>query len=202
MKNALLLLVAVLLTACPTLKLGGVTVSDGSVSATSLTLKAAVVVEETEEVSADAGSMNEGRGLLAVYLPVGWSVAAGRMKSPQESVPRSITPVPQIAVQFGETFPTVPGQWWAFASNTQGVPTGSWTHEVELDITFPKKSKAAEIGVSVGVFNDNLDEVPSPVVFDLTIKGKKATLKARAFKAPPLPGPDPAAGNTDKASAG
>ncbi len=202
MKNALLLALALLLTGCPTLKLNSVTVKDGSISATGLTLKAAVLVEETEEVDAEAGTMNEGRGLLAIYLPVGWSVAAGRMKSPQESVARSLVPVPQIAVQFGETFPTVPGQWWAFASNTQAVPTGKWTHEVELDIKYPKRTKAAELGVSVGVFNDNLDEVPAPVIFDLKVKGKKATLQGRAFEATPMPGPDPAKANTDKASAG
>ena len=111
-------------------------------------------------------------------------------------------PVPQIAVQFGEAFPDVPGEWWAFGSNTQTVPTGSWLHDVELDLTFPKKTKTSELGVSVSIFQDNLDEVPAPQIFDVAIKGKKATLTPRAFEGGALPEADPTKGNSDKASAG
>jgi hypothetical protein len=202
MRRTLLLFVALsLLAGCPTVTLSKIVLKDGSVTATSLTLQAEVIVEETEEVDAEAGSANEGRAVVALYLPQGWNVSAARMKSPQESATRKLIPVPQSAVQFGETFPDVPGQWWAFASNTQTVLTGKFVHNVELDVTFPKKSKGAEVGVIIAVLADDMDEVPAPQVFDIGLKGKKGTMKARAFEGA-VPAADPAAGNTDKASAG
>ena len=197
-----LLVALVLLAGCPTVKLTSVDVKEGSVSATGLTLSAKVTVEETEAVEPGAEASNEGRAVVGLYLPMGWTVAAARVKSPQESTARRLVPVPQSAVQFAETFPQTPGQWWAFASNTQSVATGSWVHDVELDLTFPKKTKAGELGMSVSVLQETMDEVAAPLIYDVTVKGKKATLKARAFEGKALPAADPAAGNSDKASAG
>jgi hypothetical protein len=196
------LLALALLGGCPTVKLSGVGVKDGSVGPTGLTLTAQVTVQETEEVTEEGASSNAGRALIAVYLPTGWAVSAARLKSPQESTARRLTPIPQTAIQFGETFPQVPGQWWAFGSNSQSVPTGTWVHEVELDLTYPKRTKAGELGVSVSLLQETLDEVPAPQIYDVAIQGKKATLEPRAKEAPAMPGPDPAAGNSDKASAG
>ena len=197
----LLFLVVVFVAGCPTVKLNKVAVKDGSVSPTGLTLAAEVEVQETEEVDTEAGSANEGRALIAIFLPRGWAVSGARMKSPQESTTRRLIPVPQIALQFGETFPDVPGEWWAFGSNTQSVLTGTFIHGVELDLTFPKKTKAGELGLSVGILQDTLDEVPAPLIYDVVIKGKKATLKARAFEGGAMPEADPTAYNNDKASA-
>lgn len=199
---ALLITVLALLAGCPTVKLGKVAVKDGSVTATGFTVAADVEVEETEEVDVESESASDGRALFAIFLPRGWSVAGARMKSPQESTTRRLVPVPQAAVQVGEMFPDVAGDWWAFASNTQTVPTGKWMHSAELDIVYPKKTKAGQVGLSVSVMQDSLDEVPAPQIFDVAIKGKKVTLTARGFEGGGLPEPDPAAGNGDKASAG
>lgn len=198
----LLFAAAALLAGCPTVKLSSFGILDGSVTPTSLTFAAQVEVEETEEVNVEEGTGQEGRAFIAVFIPRGWTVSGARAMSPQESTPRALIPAAQSAVQLGEMFPQVEGEWWAFASNTQSVATGKFLHGVELDVTFPKKSKGTTLGVTAGIFQDKLEEVPSPTIYDLAIKGKKATLTVKPTQGGALPGADPAAGSSDKASAG
>ena len=171
-----LLPLVIALAGCPTIKLGDVAVKGGSVSSTGFTLTADLLVEEKDATEGEDSTPQTGRGMLALNLPVGWTVAAARVKSPQESAVRTLVPVPQAAIAHAETFPLESGAWWAFASNEQAVPQGAWTYPVELDITIPKKTKSGAFGLSAGIFKETLDELVAPAKFEITFKGKKATL--------------------------
>lgn len=209
MRNAARLLAAsavlatVLLAGCPTVVLSNVGLKDGSVSPAGFTLTATVIAEELDDTTAEGATPTEGRGLIGVLLPAGWKVTAARMKSPTEGSVRTLVGVPQAAAAYGHSFPQDPGEWWAFASNTQAISTGRWTYEVELDVTVPKKTKGGLVGVSAGVFNDSFDELPAPAKYDVVLKGKKGTLTATSGAPAAAPTPEPATpASNDKASAG
>lgn len=192
------LLLFALVAGCPTLKLGEVKVKDGSASATGFTLQATVIVEETDETEGPDQTRQSGKGLLGVHLPAGWAVKEARMKAPTESTVRTLWAAPQAAGAYSESFPATGGVWWAFSSATQEIPKGLHTYTVEVDVTVPKKTKAGALGVSATVLSDDLKDLPAPVAFDVTIKGKNVSLAKRGA-APVAPSQT---GDGGKASSG
>lgn len=198
-----------LLPGCPTVTLGHVAIKAGSVSTTGFTLTTTIVVEEVDATDGES-TPQEGRGLLGVLLPVGWVVTDARLTSPMETSVRKLVAVPQAALVFGETFPAEPGQWWAFGSNTQTIPQGRYEYLAEITVQVPKKTKGGLIGLSAGVWTDALDELGSPVKYEVGLKGKKGTLTATAGAAAgaaaPLVAPveeaPPGKGGNDKTSGG
>ena len=192
-----------LLVGCPELSLGPLTVKDGSVDATKVTLTAEITVTEADETEGADQQRQSGRALLGVQLPAGWTVTAARMRSPRETVDRALFASPQGAAALAEGFPTAEGVWWGFTSPSQEIPQGSWPYSLEIDIERPKKAKAGLVGVSVSVLNDDLSDLSAPRQYDLAFKGKSATLSARK----PLSGgtafPEPAPeDDTSKAPTG
>lgn len=178
----LLLLIAcggLLLQACPTITLSSVAIKDGSVTATGFTLTAEVVVEEVDETEGEDATASEGRGLIGLDLPAGWTVTGARIKSPQEGSTRTLIATPQAAAAFGEAFPLDPGQWWAWATITQSVPKGRWIHQLELDIEIPKKTKGGPIGLSVGAFSEDMKELVAPTWYDAKLKARRIVLTPR-----------------------
>jgi hypothetical protein len=131
--------------------------------------------------------LSSGRGLVGLYLPQGWKVRAARVQSPQESAVRAMYAAPQTAVSFAESFPRVPGEWWAYASSQQAIPKGSWTYLIEFDVETPKKPTAGPVGVAVGVFTENAPELPAPNEYRLRLLGKGGRLE-------PVLGGEPAGG--------
>jgi hypothetical protein len=188
-----------LMQACPTVTLGKVAIKDGSVTATGLTITAEVVVEELEDTEGEEATASDGRGLIGLDLPAGWAVTGARVQSPNESSVRSLIAAPQAAVAFGEAFPLEPGQWWAWATVTQTVPKGRWVHQLEFDVTFPKKSQGGPIGISAGTFSEDLKELASPVWYDAKLKARRIVLTPRAGSPTPAatqPEPPAKGGNT------
>ncbi len=197
----LLLTLPLLLTGCPTLKLGSVGLKDGSVKAGNFTLTAQVLVQELDDTTSEGATPQEGRGMIGVLLPPGWTVAAARVKSPFEDSVRKLIPVPQVAAAFGETFPKEEGAWWTFASNTVAIPTGDYVFDVEIDVVAGKKAKSGTIGVAAGQFSEDLSELPAPLKFEMALKGKgKLTPIGNAIKLTPPPEAEPA--DTSKVPAG
>ncbi len=197
-----------LLQACPTVTLGNVTIKEGSVTATGFTIAAEVVVEEVDDTEGQDATASEGRGLIALDLPVGWKVTGARIKSPQEGSVRALIAAPQAAAAFGETFPLEPGQWWAWATINQSVPKGRWVHELEFDIEFPKKTKGGAVGLSVGTFSEDMKELVAPTWFDAKLKARRVVLTPRdgapaaAPDEPPTKGTNTADDPNAKASGG
>ncbi|MCK6527992.1 hypothetical protein L6R50_10670 [Myxococcota bacterium] len=172
---AALALLALALAGCPTLRIGDVGVSNAT--ARGFTLTAAVVVEETEDPTEPDGKPAEGRGILALHLPRGWDVTAARVAIPGEGLPRALIPSPQGAATFAESFPTAPGEWWAFTAPPQKVPKGTHTYPIELDVTVPKRTRGGPIGIAASVLEDKPDDLPAPREYLLTLAGKKASLE-------------------------
>jgi hypothetical protein len=188
--------------ACPTLKLGAISVRSGSVGATSLILDLSVLVEETDPVGTpDGGEPQSGRGMVALELPIGWTVTRATMSSPLEQTPRALIPAPQAAVAFGEAFPETGGAFWALASSTQTIPQGSHAYPVEIEVSFPKRSKGGKIGIAAAIFQDQMTDLPAPQEFELAIRGRNATLAPRQRLDGSLPDAMPDA-PSDKAPSG
>lgn len=184
-----------LLQACPSVTLGNVAIKDGSVTATGFTMTAEVIVEELDDTEGQDATASEGRGLIGLDLPVGWTVTGARIKSPQEGSVRALIAAPQAAPAFGEAFPLDPGQWWAWATINQAVPKGRWVHQLEFDIQFPKKTKGGAVGLSVGTFSEDLKELVAPTWFEAKLKARRVVLTPRdgaPATAPADPGTAPA----------
>lgn len=199
----IVLVLAILFTlaGCPQLKLGDVGLKAGTVKGGSFTLTAQVHVTEVDDTTAEGATPQEGRGMIGLMLPPGWTVADARMSSPFEGSVRRLIPVPQVAAAFGQTFPQETGHWWTFASNTIAIPTGDHTFDVEVDVVAGKKAKGGVIGVAAGQLSEDLSELPAPTKFDLSLKGKGTLTVVGAGPAVSLP-PEPAPANADKASGG
>lgn len=196
---ALFATAALLSTGCPTLNLSQVQILPGSVSRSGLTLQATVVVEETDATTGEGNTPAEGKGVIGVHLPVGWSVARGRVQVPGEPMQRALYAAPQAAVAMAQSFPQTPGQWWAFASNSQTIQQGQHTYSVELDLVPPKKAKETLLGVTATVLTDDLTEIPAPLQYKLLLKGKKSKLVPHQA-APAMPEPAPEAETSPKVS--
>jgi hypothetical protein len=193
-----LFVLGLLLSACPTVTLGSVGIKDGSVTAEGFTLTAEVVVEEVDDTEGEDATASEGRGILALELPAGWSVAAARIESPGEGVVRALTPVPQAAVSFAEIFPLEPGLWWTWATTNQTVAKGRWIHRVEFDIVFPKKTRGGDIGIAAGIFKEDMTELPAPHKYAAKLKGRKVVLAPLDPTIAPAPATAPADAPTDQ----
>jgi hypothetical protein len=177
------LVVLLTLPACPTIRLGELRIQ--SLQGSTLTLAATVTVEKAPpEGEGDPAATDDGRGLVAVYVPEGWRVSSVRTRMPDETPFRALAPSAQSAVSFQENFPAVPGHFWAFASPEQKIAVGTWTYPLEITVELPKKAKGGQVGVAVGVFADKLEGPPAPDEYALEIKGKKATLR-RLLAGPP-----------------
>jgi len=194
---ALLLSLLLVAVGCPTLKLGEVKVK--SSTATTFTLEATVIVEETDDTEGPDQTRQSGKGLLGVHLPAGWTVAAARMKAPNESTDRTLWAAPQAAGAYSESFPNTGGSWWAFSSATQEIPKGLHTYSVEVDVVMPKKTKAGALGLSATILSDDLKDLPAPVAFDVGVKGKTVTLAKKGMSVSPAPSQQ---GDTGKAPSG
>jgi len=197
------LLLLVVLAACPTIKLGDVGLKAGTVKGGAFTLTARLHVQETDDTAAEGATPQEGKGMIGLLLPAGWTVADARVTSPLGTSVRRLIPVPQVAAAFGETFPQEPGAWWAFASNTVAIPTGDHVFDVEVDIVAGKKAKGGVIGVSAAQLSEDLSELPAPLKFEVVLKGK-GSIKAAAGAPGSLATPPPPVetGNDGKASGG
>ncbi|MCP4868305.1 MAG: hypothetical protein GY898_06275 [Proteobacteria bacterium] len=189
------------LNGCPELSLGNVGLKAGTVKGGSFTVTAQIHVTEVDDTTAEGATPQEGRGMIGIMLPPGWTVADARMSSPFEGSVRRLIPVPQVAAAFGQTFPQETGHWWTFASNTIAIPTGSHTFDVEVDVVAGKKAKGGVIGVAAGQLSEDLSELPAPRKFDLSLKGKGSLTAVGGATSVSLP-PEPEPANTDKASGG
>ncbi len=177
----------VVLAACPTLKLGNVTVAETAPKDATFTLAVEVVVEETEVTDGESGQPASGRGVLGIHLPPAWTVSAARMKAPHEPVARRAYPSPLAAAVFADTFPTVTDTWWAFASPEQTIQQGKHLYRAELDVV-AGKDKGGDVGVLLTILQDNMTEIPAPAGYRVTIKGKKTTIAATTGAAAPATG--------------
>ena len=187
-RSLLVLPLLALLTACPTVKLGTVAVSDTAPKKGTFTLAMDVVVEETDPTDGENGQPASGRGVMGLHLPDGWSVVAARMKSPTEPVMRRLYPSPQSAGVFADTFPTVEDPWWAFSSPEQTIQQGKHTYRAEYDILVGGKAKAGDIGLLMTILQDDMTDLPAPSEFSVAMKGKKAVLKSKGTGAAATPG--------------
>jgi hypothetical protein len=191
------------LCACPTLELGSVGLKAGSVKGGSFTLTAQFLVKETDDTNAEGASPQEGRGMVAILLPTGWTVADARVKSPFEDSVRRLISVPQVGPAFAQTFPKDEGAWWTYASNEVAIPTGDYVFDIEIDVVAGKKAKGGIIGVAVAQLSEDLSQLPAPKKFEISLKGKgsiKGIGTALDLGTPPPP-PETKGGN-DKASGG
>ncbi len=185
---ALLLFPALLLlAACPTVKLGAVTIADAAPKAGTFTLVVDVVVEETEVTDGESGQPTSGRAVVGMHLPPAWKVTASRMKAPQESVMRRNYASPQSAGIFADTFPTVTDSWWAFSSAEQTITQGKHEYRAEFDID-AGTDKAGDVGILLSILQEDMKDLPAPVAYTVSIKGKKTTIKAKAGGAAPATG--------------
>jgi hypothetical protein len=183
--------------------MGAVGILPGSVSAKGFTLSVEVEVEETDETEGEGKSENEGMGLLALNLPVGWTVTSARYKSPNEDSFRALHSLPQAAGRVAESFPREAGWWWAFGSNTTKIATGKHVFGAEFDVLVPKRTKAGEFGVFATILSEGLDELPAPQKFKVELKGKKTKLQPLKIGQPHLREEQEAPkGAADKGSAG
>ncbi len=171
-------LLLTLLAGCPSLTLKDVRIKDSGVTGTTFTIAATVVVEKVAgEGDTDPAATDDGRGVVAIYVPEGWRVKTVSARHQGETPLRALTPAPQAAVGYSESFPAVPGQFWAFASMEQKIGFGSWEYPMEIEIETPKKAKSAQIGIAVGPFQDKPDNPAPPQEFRVELKGKKATIQ-------------------------
>jgi hypothetical protein len=172
---AVLLTLAVVLVACPTLKLGSVTVADSAPKGATFTLSVDVTVEEKDATDGEEGQPASGKGVLGLHLPPTWTVTAARMKSPTEPVMRRLFASPQAAGVFADTFPTIENSWWAFSSPEQTIQQGVHAYKAEFDIEV--SGKGGEIGLLMTILQDDMSDLPAPTQFKVAVKGKKVTLQ-------------------------
>lgn len=190
---ALALLALSLLAGCPHIELRSFGIVDGSNKGGKVTLRAEVEVREEHGVDGEGGHQPaEMRGLVAIALPSRWTVENARVLVPGETVSRRLLPVPQAAAGVGENFPTVEGEWWAFASGTQTVVQGVHSYVVELDVVGKKGTKDAPVAFVVGAMSEKFDDLPPAQEYTLDLRGA-GTLKAVAVPV----AAEPAAGDVE-----
>ncbi|MEE2828283.1 MAG: hypothetical protein VX498_03765 [Myxococcota bacterium] len=190
-----------LLVGCPELRLGKVAILPGSVDRQGFTVTVDLHVEEDDEDDAEGDEPDPVRGVVSLNRPVGWTVTAARMKSPFEQSVRRMSPVPQAAVVYAESFPEEPGHWWTFATNHVVIKQGSWDFQMEFDVAFPprKKFKKRPAGGSIAVVADPFGdfsakitaaELSAPTRFHFELKGKNGSMLPREQAAPSGPSGD------------
>lgn len=176
---ALTLPLLVLLAGCPEVRLRDLAFKPGSLKAGKFTLAGTIeVVEPHGATEGEEGSHEpaEARGLVALYVPEGWRVPQARILVPGETAWRALVPVPQAALAVAEAFPTVPGQWWAFATGTQRIEQGQHSYGLEVDLDAGKKTKEGPLGISVGPFSDGSaagggTDFAAPAEYRVILKG-------------------------------
>jgi len=173
---SLLLLVAALaivVSGCPTLEIVSVGVNPGSIKKNSFTLESRVLVKSEksgpaqagEEEGADAGVTSEpaagrieGHGVLGVWMPEGWKATGARVREPDSNVFVEMKPLEGREAEFPPPFPYVPGRWWVYASESQGIKEGEWPYALEVDIHMPEGTSYGSLGLSITI----LDRVMHP----------------------------------------
>lgn len=164
---------ALVVSGCPTLEIISVSVKPGSTEKNSLTLESRVLVKSEKQKPAQAGlgegadagvapdpaaGRIEGHGVLGIWMPEGWKATGARVREPDSDVFVEMKPLEGREAEFPPPFPYVPGRWWVYATESQGIEEGEWPYALEVDIHMPEGTRYGSLGLSITV----LDKVMHP----------------------------------------
>jgi len=176
---------ALLATGCPGLTVRSVALVPESVAPGRFTLAVAVEVVEEDPSINDNGELDGGRGILGVWLPPGWTVAAARIALPGTDEQVVLEAVTDADGHFAPSFPRVPGGWSGFVSPCQNLDAGSYLYDAELDLVGPATEPTLSLGLAAALFSDDGSNGPAPRQVDVDLAAGTATLLA--LPSPPAP---------------
>jgi len=174
---------AALLAGCPSLTIDQVDLDAETVTSESFTLVATVEVVEEDPPVDDDGNLGGGRGLLGVWLPPGWEATGARLMGLEDADFAALSPIEDAAGHFPPPFPYVDGAWFAFASDCENVPEGTFQYEIELDVQGDGTQSEVVFGISAALFNDEGSNGPVPA--EVRVDLDAATAEVRESPAAP-----------------
>jgi hypothetical protein len=179
------MLAAALLSGCPSLTIEQVELDAETLTSESFTLTATVRVVEEDPPIDDEGDLGGGRGVLGVWLPPGWAASGARIAGPDDTSLSELTPLEDAAGHFPPAFPFTPGDWFAFASECENLPAGTFIYEIEIDIQGDGSQDELTCGVSTALFDDGGSNGPAPIEIQIDLAAGTAEVR----EPPPAPAP-------------
>jgi hypothetical protein len=151
--------ITILATGCPEITLTEVGIKADSATEDGFTLTGSVkVVEEdpgySEHTIDEKGKQQGGHGMLALWLPQGWSPKQVRTKGPKDTVLIPLVEIKQSIENLPRTFPHTAGAWWLFATDCMYPPIGTSEYQLEADIQTPPGTTEGNVGVIVTGYSE------------------------------------------------